>query len=504
MKPLVLTSGSLAMADALDVIRNHRPVTLGPDALNAMTRAQASVEDLTNQTEPTYGVNTGFGSLSRHRIDKEDLQQLQTNLIRSHAAGVGEPLPNPVVRGMMLLLAASLARGHSGIRPVVVTTLLEMLNHNVQPVIPSRGSVGASGDLAPLAHLALVLIGEGEVDDQGNMCTGKDALKRIGLAPLTLATKEGLALINGTHLMAAHGIILIEEAHTMLVNATDIAALSIDACLGTNAYLNAELNDIRNHPGPVRVATRMRQHLEGSEILASHLNDDPRVQDPYSLRAAPMVLGSCLDQLESIENVFARELGAVTDNPIVLRDGRAISGANFHGMPLALALDHLKLCVAAVAGISERRTYWLLSGRDDQSGIPAYLAREAGLESGLMIAQYTAAALVNEIRVACAPASCHNISTSAGIEDFNSFGPTAAFGAQHALDLAARVLAVELLCSAEAIELRRPLCSGKGNENLLGWVRQLISSRHTDRPVGPDIEALASALRTRNPTRIEP
>ncbi|MEC8854176.1 MAG: aromatic amino acid lyase, partial [Planctomycetota bacterium] len=292
--------------------------------------------------------------------------------------------------------------------------------------------------------------------------------------------------------------------HTMLVNATDIAALSIDACLGTNAYLNAELNDIRNHPGPVRVATRMRQHLEGSEILASHLNDDPRVQDPYSLRAAPMVLGSCLDQLESIENVFARELGAVTDNPIVLRDGRAISGANFHGMSLALALDHLKLCVAAVAGISERRTYWLLSGRDDQSGIPAYLAREAGLESGLMIAQYTAAALVNEIRVACAPASCHNISTSAGIEDFNSFGPTAAFGAQHALDLAARVLAVELLCSAEAIELRRPLCSGKGNENLLGWVRQLISSRHTDRPVGPDIEALASALRTKNPTRIEP
>lgn len=504
MKPLVLTSGPLAMADALDVIRNHRPVTLGPEALIAITKAQASVEALTNHAEPTYGVNTGFGSLSRHRIDKEDLQQLQTNLIRSHAAGVGEALPHPVVRGMMLLLAASLARGHSGVRPVVVSTLLEMLNHNVMPVIPSRGSVGASGDLAPLAHLALVLIGEGEVQYQGNVYTGKQALERIGLAPLNLATKEGLALINGTHLMAAYGIVLVEECHTLLANAADIAALTIDACLGTDAYLNAELNDIRNHPGPVRVAKRMRGRLEGSEILSSHLDNDPRVQDPYSLRATPMVLGSCLDQLENIEKILVRELGAVTDNPIVLRDGSAISGANFHGMPLALALDQLKLCIAAVAGISERRTYWLLSGRDDQSGVPAYLAREAGLESGLMIAQYTAAALVNEIRVACAPASCHNISTSAGIEDYNSFGPTAAFGAHHALDLAARVLAVELLCSAEAVELRRPLCSGEANENLFAWVRQLISSRHTDRPVGSDIEALTGALQRKNPTRIDP
>ncbi len=492
------------MADALDVIRNHRPVTLGPDAMEAMGKAQASVENLTNQTEPTYGVNTGFGSLSRHRIEKQDLEQLQTNLIRSHAAGVGEPLPDPVVRGMMLLLAASLARGHSGARPIVATTLLEMLNHNLTPVIPSRGSVGASGDLAPLAHLALVLIGEGTAKDQSGTCTGKEGLERIGLPPVKLATKEGLALINGTHLMAAYGIVLLEEAHTLLANATDIAALSIDACLGTDAYLDAELYDIRNHPGPIRVAKRMRARLAGSAILKSHLDDDPRVQDPYSLRATPTVLGSCLDQLESIEAVFARELGAVTDNPIVLHDGRAISGANFHGMPLALALDQLKLSIAAMVGISERRTYWLLSGRDDQAGIPAYLAREAGLESGLMIAQYTAAALVNEIRVACAPASCHNISTSAGIEDFNSFGPTAAFGAQHVLDLAARVLAVELLCSADAMELRRPLRSGEGNENLFAWVRQSVSSRHTDRPLGSDIEVLTTALRGTNPTRIDP
>ena len=238
------------------------------------------MENLANQTEPTYGVNTGFGSLSRHRIEKEDLEQLQTNLIRSHAAGVGEPLPAPVVRGMMLLLAASLARGHSGARPVVATTLLELLNHNATPVIPSRGSVGASGDLAPLAHLALVLIGEGEVHDQSGTCSGKDALERIGLAPLKLATKEGLALINGTHLMAAYGIVLLEEAHSLLAHATDIAALSIDACLGTDAYLNDELYDIRNHPGPVRVAKRMRDRLSGSSILKSHLEDDPRVQDP--------------------------------------------------------------------------------------------------------------------------------------------------------------------------------------------------------------------------------
>ena len=311
-------------------------------------------------------------------------------------------------------------------------------------------------------------------------------------------------MINGTHLMGAFGILLVEEAHTLLANAANIAALSIDACLGTDAYLDPELYEIRNHPGPVRVAKHMQHRLEGSAILKSHLDDDPRVQDPYSLRATPTVLGSCLDQIESIEAVFGRELGAVTDNPIVLRDGRAISGANFHGMPLALALDQIKLSIAAIAGISERRTYWLLSGRDDQSGIPAYLAREAGLESGLMIAQYTAAALCNEIRVACAPASCHNISTSAGIEDFNSFGPTAAFGAQHALELASRVLAIELLCSADALELRRPLHSGQGNEELFAWTRQTVESRTTDRPLGSDIEALAAVLRRNNPARIEP
>ena len=490
------------MADALDVIRNHRPVTLGPEAMAAMDKAKAAVENLANQTEPTYGVNTGFGSLSRHRIEKEDLEQLQTNLIRSHAAGVGEPLPVPVVRGMMLLLAASLARGHSrppGRSHDAVGTAEPQ--RNASDSLPRFR--GASGDLAPLAHLALVLIGEGEVHDQSGTCSGKDALESIGLAPLKLATKEGLALINGTHLMAAYGIVLLEEVHSLLAHATDIAALSIDACLGTDAYLNDELYDIRQPSRPVRVAKRMRDRLSGSSILKSHLEDDPRVQDPYSLRATPTVLGSCLDQLESIEAVFARELDAVTDNPIVLHNGRAISGANFHGMPLALALDQLKLSLAAMAGISERRTYWLLSGRDDQSGVPAYLAREAGLESGLMIAQYTAAALVNEIRVACAPASCHNISTSAGIEDFNSFGPTAAFGAQHALDLATKVLAVELLCSADAVELRRPLRSGQGNEELFAWVRELVSSRHTDRPLGSDIEALASALRGTNPTRIE-
>ena len=504
MNPLVLDPGPLAMADALDVIRNHREVTLGPEAASAMTTAQAAVEALAGQPDPTYGLNTGFGSLSRHRIDHQNLKQLQVNLIRSHAAGVGEPLAEPVVRGMMLLLAASLARGHSGVRPVVATTLLEMLNHNLVPVVPSRGSVGASGDLAPLAHLALALIGEGEVKDQGVTRTGREALERIGVPPLELATKEGLALINGTHLMASFGILLIEDAHTLLANAADVAALSIDACLGTDAYLDPELYEIRNHPGPVRVAKHMQRRLSGSAILKSHLDDDPRVQDPYSLRATPTVLGSCLDQLESIENVFARELGAVTDNPILLRDGRAVSGANFHGMPLALALDQIKLSIAAIAGISERRTYWLLSGRDDQSGIPAYLAREAGLESGLMIAQYTAAALVNEIRVACAPASCHNVSTSAGIEDFNSFGPTAALGAQHALDLAYRVIGVELLCSADALELRRPLRSGPGNEELFGWTRQTVDTRKTDRPLGTDIEALASALRRNNPTRIEP
>ena len=503
MKPLVLTPGPLSMVDALDVIRNHRPVELGQEALDALNLAQSSVEALAAQPEPTYGLNTGFGSLSRHRIDHEDLGRLQINLLRSHAAGIGEPLDKPVVRGMLILLAASLARGHSGVRPVVVTSLLGLLNNDVLPVVPSRGSVGASGDLAPLAHLALVLLGEGEAVCGDTKMSGHDALLRIGQAPLEPSTKEGLALINGTHLMAAMGILLVEEAHTMIAFATDIASMSIDACLGTDSYLDLELNQLRNHPGQVRVAKRMQNQIAGSTILNSHLEDDPRVQDPYSLRATPTVLGSCLDQLEAIEAVFTRELGAVTDNPIVTSDGRAISGANFHGMPLAIALDHLKLCIAAVAGISERRTYWLLSGRDDQSGVPAYLAREAGLESGLMIAQYTAAALVNEIRVSCAPASCHNVSTSAGIEDFNSFGPTAAYGAERALSLAYSVLAVELLCSADAIDLRRPLRSGEGVEALFDWSRSLVPLRNRDRPIGGDIEKLTQALKTSEPTRIE-
>lgn len=385
----------------------------------------------------------------------------------------------------MLLLAASLARGCSGVRPVVAERIIEMLNAGAVPVVPEVGSVGASGDLAPLAHIALALTGEAPT------ATGT-------IAPLKLEAKEGLALINGTHLMAAQAALLCADMDHLVDAAMLATAMSIDACKGTDAFLDPRVYAARNQPGPAAAARRLAALLAGSQIIPSHRKDDPRIQDPYSLRCAPMVIGSAMDALGYVKQAVVNELGAVTDNPLVFADAGArpiVSAGNFHGMPMAIPLDVLAIAISHIAGISERRTYFLLSATDSENPIPAYLSPLPGLHSGLMIAQYTAAACCNEIIGLCTPASVANISTSAGIEDYNSFGPRAAAKARRALELATNVVSIELICSAEAIEYHRPLRSGAGVERGHAAVRKRVLRLTHDRPLGPDIHSVCEIIR---------
>lgn len=517
---VVLDGSPLTPAQVEAVARAGARVALGDKARKAMAASRAIVEAHLNDGEAHYGINTGFGSLSRKRVSGADLAALQRNLVRSHAAGVGPPLPRDCVRAMMVLLAASLGRGLSGVRPVVAERIAEMLNAGVTPVVPEVGSVGASGDLAPLAHVALALIGEGPVEG------GAGASK---LAPLALEAKEGLALINGTHLMAARGALLVRDWERLFDAATVATAMSIDSCKGTDAFLDARVYQARNQPGAGAVAAKLRELLRGSQVIPSHREHDPRVQDPYSLRCAPVVLGAALDAAGYVKLAVERELGAVTDNPLVfgsdgVTKGRSDEGAkrpvsasrssslrhsvasslagqsivsagNFHGMPIAVPLDVMAIAVAQVAGISERRTYFLLSATDTENPIPVYLSPSPGLHSGLMIAQYTAAACCNEIIGLCMPASVSNISTSAGMEDYNSFGPRSAAKAARAVELAVRVVAVELLCAAEALEYQRPLRSGEGVEKAHAAVRRVVPRLTADRPLAPDIEAIAGLIR---------
>lgn len=475
-------------------------MTLSGEATAKVGAARRVIEAASSDGLAHYGINTGFGSLARQRVGTDELRQLQTNLIRSHAAGVGAPLPGDVVRGTMLLLAASLSRGFSGVRPIVIDSILAALNAGVTPVVPSVGSVGASGDLAPLAHIGLALLGEGEAEFQGRVLTAREALQDAGLTPLTLEAKEGLAIINGTHLMCALACLALHDAGKVFEGAIAAAAMSIDACRGTDAFLDARIHDARNQPGQKAVAARLRELLAGSEIIPSHAENDPRVQDPYSLRCTPQVLGAAWDAIGYVKRCVEQELGAVTDNPLVFTASEAgqdsiVSGGNFHGMPLAIPLDVLSIAMSHVAGISERRTFWLLAGLDSESHLRPYLTPQPGLCSGLMIAQYTAAACCNEIVGLCTPASVANISTSAGIEDYNSFGPRSGMKAQRVIELARNVVAIELLCAAEGIEYQRPLKSGAGVERVHGIIRGLVPRLTNDRPPAPDIAAIAEMVR---------
>lgn len=498
MHTVTLDGSPLTTSQVISVARGGAQVAVADAALEAMNQSRRHLEAIAGDGLPHYGVNTGFGSLSRHRVDDEHLKELQVNLIRSHASGIGEPLDAEVVRGMMLILAASLSRGLSGVRVELVQTILEFLNKNITPVVPAVGSVGASGDLAPLAHLALALIGEGEVLIDGRAVATRPVLDSLSVQPIRLEAKEGLALINGTHLMAAQASLAINDADRLVRAALVAGAMSIDGCRASDSYLNKNVAEARRHAGVSDTASLLSLLLEGSEILPSHRENDPRVQDPYSLRCQAPVFGAVLGGIGYVRASLEQELGAVTDNPLVIAGGgkaELVSAGNFHGMPIALPLDHLATSVSHIAGMAERRIFFMLSGHDPESGLSPYLATRPGLTSGLMITQYTAAACCNEIIGLATPATPANVSTSAGIEDYNSFGPRSAAKARRAIELAEHVVAIELLCASEAIEHHRPLKTGDKLEQAHALIRGRVARLEDDRPPAPDIEALARLVR---------
>jgi histidine ammonia-lyase len=476
------------------VARQGRRVVLDAAARARMAASRAVIERLVADGAVVYGVTTGFGDLANVRIEPEQTAELQRNLVRSHAAGVGEPLPAEVVRAMILLRANALAVGLSGVRPELVDLLCGMLNAEVHPLVPSRGSVGASGDLAPLAHLALVVIGEGEawLDDAGPG-PGSEALRRARLEPLRLEAKEGLALLNGTQLMSALAALALHDARRLAIAADVIGAMSLEAMLGTATAFDPALVEARPHPGQLAVAAHLRALLAGSEIGASHAASDHRLQDPYSLRCMPQVHGAVRDALDHLDRVLAVEMNAATDNPLVFPDGRVISGGNFHGEPLALAADQAKTAVVELASISERRSARLVDAH--LSGLPPFLTDAPGLRSGLMIAQYTAAALVNELKVLAHPASADTIPTSANQEDHVSMGATSALHLRDAVDRAEAVLAIEALCAAQGLDFRRPLRPGNGVAQAHARLRAMVPGLAEDRSPAPDIAAVRELLR---------
>ncbi len=490
---------TVSLDDLVAVARRNRLVSLHPEARRGMEAARAAIDAVTagGDTAPrVYGVNTGFGALAETRIGVADVRRLQHNLLRSHACGVGEPLPREVVRAMMLLRAQVLALGHSGVRPRVVDTLVAMLNAGVHPVIPAQGSVGASGDLAPLAHLALVLIGEGEVELAGERLPGAEALNRTGIAPLQLEAKEGLSLINGTQLMLAYGVLCLDDAKRLVTVADLAGAMSLEALQGSSRPFDARVVAVRPHPGALATAANLRALLAHSEIAEGH-RDCHKVQDPYSLRCMPQVHGASRDAFAWTEEIFAREVNSVTDNPLVFLDGGldVVSGGNFHGQPLALALDLLAIAVAELANISERRVEQLVNPALS-SGLPPFLAPNTGLDSGYMIAQVTSAALVSENKVLCHPSSVDSIPSSAGREDHVSMGATGALKCARVVANVTHSLAIEAMVAAQGLDVRRPLLPGRGVAAVHAALREAVPTLECDRTLAPDIARVAELVRS--------
>ncbi len=485
-----LAGRGLEPRDVVAVARSGAEVTLADEARNAMAESAAIVDRLASSEEPVYGVSTGFGSLATTPIPAERREQLQQALIRSHAAGMGEPVEREVVRAMMLLRARSLAMGYSGARPEVADTILALLNAGITPVVPEHGSLGASGDLAPLAHCALALIGEGEVTDAGaGVRPAAEALAEAGIEPLTLRAKEGLALINGTDGILGMLLLADWDLRSLLRVADVTAAMSVEALLGTDRAFAEDLIGLRPQPGQADSAANLRRLLEGSPIVASHREDDPRVQDAYSLRCAPQVNGAARDALAHADRVAAEELRSAIDNPMILPDGRVESCGNFHGAPLALACDLLAMAIADTGAISERRTDRLLDAGRSES-LPPFLAEDPGVNSGLMIAQYTQAAMVAENRRLAVPAGVDSLPTSAMQEDHVSMGWGAARKLRVALANLRRILAVEAVCAARGLDLRAPLSPGAGTGAALGAIRSAgVPGTGPDRHLAPELDA---------------
>jgi histidine ammonia-lyase len=486
----------LTLEILMAVARAGLRVEIGERAQSAMQQARAVVDEVVaagDAAPAVYGVNTGFGALAEVRISADQVARLQQNLVRSHAAGVGAPLPRDAVRAMMLLRAAVLATGRSGARTVCCERLCDLLNAGVHPVIPARGSVGASGDLAPLAHLALGMIGEGEAELGGQTLPAAEALRRAGIAPLVLEAKEGLTLLNGTQHMTAVGGLAVLDAEITCRIADIAGALSLEALKGTVRAFDPRVVAARPHPGQIAVATLLRELLAGSEIAESHKNCG-KVQDPYSLRCMPQVHGASRDVLEFARTVLEREAASSTDNPLVFVDtGEMISGGNFHGQPVAIALDAAAIAVAELANISERRIEQLVNPHLS-SGLPPFLAPDSGLNSGFMIAQVSAAALVSENKVLAHPASVDSIPSSAGREDHVSMGATAALKLAMIHDHVRTVLAIELLCAAQGVDLRRPLTTTRPLEAIHAAIRARVPAMLTDRPIAPDVVAVRALI----------
>ena len=489
---VVLDGRSLTLEGVVAVARHRARVEIAPEALARMEKARAQVEEILKRGLPVYGINTGFGAFSQVTISQDQGDLLQANLVMSHAVGRGEPLPEDSVRGMLLLRANALCQGHSGIRPQVVQLLADMLNAGVHPVIPEQGSLGASGDLAPLAHMALVLMGRGEAFYQGKRMPGAEALLAAGLRPLALKAKEGLALINGTQMMGAVGGLALADALRAARLADITASLTLEALQGLSAAFDPRIHALRPHPGQALVARNILALTEGSELVdRAH---PPRVQDAYSLRCIPQVHGAARDALDHVRQVLEREFNAVTDNPLLFpEEGEVLSGGNFHGEPLALALDYLGIATAELASISERRLERMVNPQLS-CGLPAFLVEEGGLNSGMMIVQYTAAALVSENKVLAHPASVDSIPSSANQEDHVSMGAHAARKARKIADNTLAVLAYELLAAAQAVALRggRP---SPFHRELLALIRGRVPFLREDRELRYDLEVMEALIR---------
>lgn len=492
MKPLRLTGGNIKAADFYDVVFSKRRVSLASQARRKMCESRKAVEKMLCEEKAVYGVTTGFGKLASQKIPADEIQQLQVNLLRSHACGVGSPLTEEECRGMILLRAHVLAKGFSGVRPVIVEQLIAFLNRQLTPLIPGRGSVGASGDLIPLAHLALPLIGEGEVFYEGARLSGGEALKRAGLAPVKLAAKEGLSLVNGTQGALSLGLLSLHAAKRLAETADLVGAMSLEALMGTPAAFDEKLQKLRPHAGQMTVAKTLRKYLSGSEIRASHIRCH-RIQDPYSIRCIPQVHGAVRDAIKTVEQCLFVELNSVTDNPIVFSEEEEIlSGGNFHGHPVALSLDYLAIALCHLAVISERRIAQLID--PECIDLPPFLTRRPGLHSGLMMPQVAAAALASECKLLAHPASVDSIPTSVNQEDYVSMAMGAAHKLSQIVANVEHILAIELFAAAEGIAFHEPLLPGQGVAAGLSILRSAIPRLDEDRSLHLEFEKIASMI----------
>ena len=509
MPALHINGNDLSIEDLQRVVYGKVPVLLAPDAREAVETARSVVDDLVAKDQVAYAITTGVGQLADVRISHEQVRELQINLVRSHAVGVGEPLSEHEARAMMLLRANSLAKGFSGVRPLIIDTLCEMLNRGVHPVIPSQGSVGASGDLAPLAHLALVLIGEGEAIYEGKRMSGADALEKAQIKAVVLDAKEAISLINGTQCMLAVGTLALIEAETLANTADVLGSMSLDALRGTDAAFDERIHRVRPHSGQLTVAANLRRMLEGSQIRESHRGPEhKRVQDAYSLRCMPQVHGAVRDTLANARSVLEIEMNSAVDNPLVFPQARqvgekkmpgagikgdVISGGNFHGEPVAFALDFMAVALTALAGISERRIERLVNPSLNE-GLPPFLAPTAGLNSGFMMPQVTAAALVSENKVLAHPASADSITTSGNKEDYVSMGMAAALKLKRVVANTRNVLAIEALAAAQALDILAPLKPSKRAQQAMAAIRRAAKMMEHDRSLAPDMARVADVI----------